>query len=461
MPEIRLEDTIAAVATPPGEGGVAVIRVSGPDTFKIVGKVFHPKKGNLADFESHTIHLGEIHGPESAVDQVLVSLFRAPHSYTGEEVIEISSHGGLLITRKILDLLVRSGARHAEPGEFTKRAFLNGKIDLTQAEAVLDLIKAKSEKSLQAALRQLGGSLSQEIKTLKDGLMKIYAHLEAFLDFPEEDLEIYSDRQFLENFLRAEKAMRDLVSGFQRGAFLREGVRAAIVGRPNAGKSSLFNVLLSRDRALVSEFPGTTRDVLEEAVEIEGIYIRLADTAGLGEGLQNPLDKLGMEKTREVLKQADLYLYVIDGSVPFDSAEENLIKELDPSKPVLAVLNKSDLGIRSGNEMKRSLPSAEFAEVSSRTHAGIETLEKKLSSLILAEKIETAGEQITRLRHKNAVERAAEALGRGRESFERRESLEYSAADVKSALDALRELIGEVYSEDLLDVIFSEFCIGK
>ncbi len=311
MPKIDLEDTIAAIATPIGEGGISVIRLSGKDSFSILENVFHPQKGKLPEFPSHTIHLGKIvNDRDEILDEVLVSLFRAPHSYTAQDVIEISSHGGLIVTKNILDLLISKGARHAEPGEFTKRAFLNGKIDLAQAEAILDLIRAKSEKSRECAVRQLTGSLSQRFKVIKDELMKMYAHMEAFLDFPDEDLEVYSDTAFREKFARLEKEISSLIASFKRGSVLREGAVVAIAGKPNVGKSSLFNTLLARDRALVSELPGTTRDALEEAVEIGGIYMRLIDTAGLGPALENPLDRMGMERTRQVLGQTRFFLYL-------------------------------------------------------------------------------------------------------------------------------------------------------
>lgn len=462
MPGIRIEDTIAAVATPAGEGGIAVIRLSGRSAIEIASKVFIPKKGALKDFASHTLHFGEIKENKTLLDQAVAGIFIAPHSYTGEDVVEISSHGGILVTRKILNLLFAAGARHAEPGEFTKRAFLNGRIDLTQAEAVLDIIKAKSEKSLETAVSQLSGTLSRKFKNLKDSVMKIYAHLESFLDFPDEDLEIYSDTEFAKKFAEVEAQMKELIDSFRRGSIFREGVRAAIVGRPNAGKSSLFNVLLARDRALVSEVPGTTRDMIEEAVEIEGFYIRLLDTAGLSAEAANSLDKMGMEKTREAVKNADFYIYVADGSMAWNAEEEKILSELSPDKPVLAVLNKSDLGVKADLEKNKSkIKFSAAVNVSTKTRDGIDRLEKSLGEIILKEKIEAGGEQITRLRHKNALEESLKNLKQARETFSRRESLEYVVEDVKASLDGLRELIGEVCSEDLLDVIFSEFCIGK
>lgn len=468
MPNIHLDDTIAAIATPLGEGGISVIRMSGVDAYKILGQVFKAKTGKLEDFASHTIHLGQIQEKDGrAVDQVLVSVFRAPHSYTGQDVLEISSHGGLVVTKHILQLLKNAGARHAEPGEFTKRAFLNGKIDLTQAEAVLDLIRAKSERSLEIAVRQLDGQLSHKFKILKDELMKIYAHMEAFLDFPEEDLEIYEDKTFLEKFHSLEAEMKQLIAGFKRGALLREGALIVLAGKPNVGKSSLFNALLARDRALVSEYPGTTRDALEEAVEIDGLYMRLLDTAGLSSDLEgHPVDKMGMERTRQALKEADCFLFVVDGTASLDAGDlrayeeiKKTFKEDEKIKPVLILINKSDLSQHLDRQSLQKMAPAKILEISAKTKQGFETLEKELSAIF--SKVENESEQITKLRHKNALEEALQSLGQAREAFSRQESLEFVITDLKSAIDTLREVVGEVYSEDLLDIIFSEFCIGK
>lgn len=468
MPEIHLDDTIAAVATPVGEGGIAVLRLSGPDCFKVLGKIFTPKTGSLETFPSHTIHYGSISEKGHKLDQALVSIFRAPHSYTGQDVIEVSSHGGLVVTQRILNLLISNGARHAEPGEFTKRAFLNGKIDLTQAEAVLDLIRAKSEKSLETAVRQLSGSLSQKFKALKDELMKMYAHMEAFLDFPEENLEIYEDKAFREKFSSALKELNGWIAGFKRGSLLREGAVVVIAGRPNVGKSSLFNALLSRDRALVSEHPGTTRDALEEAVEIGGIYMRLIDTAGLSKEMEraHPVDRLGIERTRKTLQDADCYLFTVEGSAPLEEADhsayEEIIKEQkkENQKQVIVLVNKCDLPKRlESAALKKIVKDHPVIEISTKTKQGFEKLEQALAETF--SKAEKESEQITRLRHKNALEGAREALARAEDAFTRQEPLELVIVDLKQTVDALRELVGEIYSEDLLDVIFSEFCIGK
>ncbi|MBN1689143.1 MAG: tRNA uridine-5-carboxymethylaminomethyl(34) synthesis GTPase MnmE [Candidatus Omnitrophica bacterium] len=469
MSKIQIDDTIAAIATPVGEGGISVIRVSGPKAMDVVSKVFRAGKlgeepvNFLKECPSHTIYLGKIvNDREETIDQVLLSLFKEPHSYTAEDVIEISSHGGFVVTKKILDLLIQHGARHAEPGEFTKRAFLNGKIDLTQAEAVLDLIKAKSEKSLETAVRQLAGELSMKLKGLKDEMMRMYAQLEAFIDFPEEDLEIFDDKIFLSRFEVLEQEIGRLLSSFKRGSLLKEGLSAVIVGKPNVGKSSLFNALLARDRALVSEMPGTTRDALEEAIEIEGVLFRLTDSAGLAPDIHHPLERMGMERTRRVLQDADLVLFVVDGSISLDESDRHVFETIDPEKKRLIVINKKDLPEKvSDQDLKELTKTFDFIRLSTKTRDNFEILESKMVKSFLGDGFGAEGEQITRLRHKNALEKARQSMTRAKTSFENRESLECVVIDLKEALDVLRELIGEVYSEDLLDVIFSEFCIGK
>lgn len=463
MVHIPTDDTIAAIATPLGEGGISVLRLSGPESFSILKSIFHPKNPTRFEaFETHTIHFGKIENQGQVYDEVLISIFKKHHSYTGEDLIEISAHGGMVLTRRILALLLEKGARPAEPGEFTKRAFLNGKIDLTQAEAVLDLIKSKSEKSLESAVSQLQGALSRRFQTLKNSMMKIYAHMEAFLDFPDEDLEIFEDSQFRHQLSEVEKELEQLIQSFKRGALFREGVSIAIVGRPNAGKSSLFNTLLARDRALVSEHPGTTRDVLEETIEIQGISIRLMDTAGLSQTLTHPLDQMGVQRTREVLGFADFYLYLIDGSVTLTREDHEAFHSIPNQKPILVLITKSDLPRQwKSQALQNFFPNAQALEVSTKTRKGIDALENKIADSLLGGTPAGDGEQITRLRHKQALDLSRLAWQKAIESFERRESLEIVILDLKAAIDHLRELIGEIYSEDLLDVIFSEFCIGK
>jgi len=463
MAKLEFDDTIAAVATPAGEGGIAVIRVSGPGAIKAVEPFFvsheHEK---LSEASANTICWGRFMDPAgSLVDQVLVSSFRAPRSYTGQDVIEISCHGGFAVTRKILGLLLGKGIRHAEPGEFTRRAFLNGKLDLTQAEAVLDLIHAKSDRSLDIAIRQLSGSLSRTLKELKDLLMRLLAHMEAHLDFPEEDLGINTKTGMQDQFTKIQEKIRSLMAGFERNQLIREGLLVTLVGKPNVGKSSLFNALLERDRALVSDMPHTTRDHLEEALEIRGFYVRLRDTAGLISTPEHPLDKMGMERTLQTLQESHLVLYAVDGSAPFEEADRHVFDLIPKDRKVIALVNKSDLPSRiKAKELETFLGDKSPIRLSAKTRAGFGELEEKIAAC-LEQGTSEAGEQITKLRHKKALESALEALQRAERSFQTKMSLEFVTPDLRAALEAMKEMTGEVYSEDLLDVIFSEFCIGK
>jgi tRNA modification GTPase len=464
MSKLDLEDTIAAVATPAGEGGIAVIRVSGPGAFDAVQPFFMSHEDQkLNEKPANTIHWGKFTDPVAKlpVDQVLVSIFRAPQSYTGQDVIEISCHGGFAVTKKILGLLLGKGVRHAEPGEFTRRAFLAGKLDLTQAEAVLDLIHARSDRSLDIAVRQLSGSLSRALKEMKEELLRLLAHMEAYLDFPEEDLEPGVKTGMQGRFESIQEKIRALVAGFARTQLIREGVLVTIVGKPNVGKSSIFNALLERDRALVSDLPHTTRDPLEEALEIRGFYIRLRDTAGLISTPEHPLDKMGMERTLEALRESDVILYVADGSAPLDEADRHVFDLIPQEKKMIALLNKSDLPLRPG--MKGSAGAAREKtgiRLSAKTREGFQKLEAEIAAFS-EQKTSESGEQITKLRHKKALEVALTHLQRAERAFHEKMSLEFVTPDLRAALESMKELTGEVYSEDLLDVIFSEFCIGK
>ena len=463
MSKLELDDTIAAVATPAGEGGIAVIRVSGPRAFEAVEPFFVSQEhGKLRETAANTICWGKFVDPAGLlVDQVLISCFRAPRSYTGQDVIEVSCHGGFAVTKKILGFLLGKDVRHAEPGEFTRRAFLNGKLDLTQAEAVLDLIHAKSDRSLDIAIRQLSGSLSRTLKELKDMLIRLLAHMEAYLDFPEEDLEINVKSGMQGQFTSIQEKIRLLIAGFERNQLIREGILVTLVGKPNVGKSSLFNALLERDRALVSDLPHTTRDHLEEALEIRGFYVRLRDTAGLVSTAEHPLDKMGMDRTLGALRESHVVLYVVDGSVPFEEADRHVFNLIPKDKKVITLVNKSDLPSLTGKkEFEAFLGDKSPIRLSAKTREGFGELEEEIAGC-LGQGIFEAGEQITKLRHKKALESALEALQRAERSFQTQMSLEFVTPDLRAALEAMNELTGEVYSEDLLDVIFSEFCIGK
>lgn len=457
------EDTIAALSTPPGEGGIAVIRISGKEALPLASRFFRPSKSkDLGREPSHTIHHGKwVDEKGEAIDTVLLSLFRAPHSYTGEDVAEVSSHGGVMVPRRILEILYRAGARPAEPGEFTKRAFLRGKIDLTQVESVLDLIRAKSEASLQTAMRQLEGRLSQKIDSLKERLLKIMVHLEAGLDFPDERLAVDSHEECLRQMRAVGEEIRLLLAGFERGARAREGVLTVIVGRPNAGKSSLLNVLLEKERALVSEIPGTTRDALEEEIQIEGRGLRIVDTAGMCLAAQDPLERMGIERTRLYFQAGHLFLFLLDGSTDWGPEDEAIFNEIR-EKNFLTVINKTDLpqkldlqSLTAGTN--RSAP----VLISCLKREGIDRLEKEILEKLKDQKIYQESPTLTRLRHKQAFENCLCSLLGAEEAMKNGFSPEFVLVDLKNSLDSLRELVGEIYSEDLLDVLFREFCIGK
>ncbi len=458
-----LDDTIAAISTPIGEGGIGIVRLSGRESLAIAKKIFKPKRSGF-DIEkapSHTIYFGHaVDEQGEVIDEVLVSVFRAPQSYTTEHMVEISAHGSMVSLKQILNLAIHYGARHAEAGEFTKRAFLNGRIDLAQAEAVLDMIRAKTDRALKVAVSQLGGELSREVRTIKDILMKTYAHMEAFLDFPDEHLEVYTNQELLGRHEEAERRIAALLSSFSQGEIIREGISAVIVGKANVGKSSLLNAFLKRDRAIVSEIPGTTRDVLEEQIELEGIPVRLIDTAGFWDS-KEPLSQVALQKTNEYIKRGDLFLLVSEATDPFSSGERAIRDQLN-GKPVIFVVNKVDLLPEGSCEAKlSSLEKAKTCLVSAKTGEGIGSLQKKIVEVIFGERLTNESAMITRLRHKNALEGSLDALKKSHETFLKQESLEFVVLDLKRALDCLRELVGEVYSEDLLDVIFKEFCIGK
>ncbi len=462
MPEINLEDTIAAISTPPGEGGIGIIRLSGPKAVSIAARMFRPLNGLVfEEAKSHAVHLGHICDEQgNVIDQVLITIFRRPKSYTAEDVVEISGHGGLRVLQKILGFALSLGARHAEPGEFTRRAFLNGRLDLAQAEAVLDLIRAKTDRSLEVALRQLAGKLSNEVKMVKDELMKLYAHLEAYLDFPDEHLEVYSSKEFQSKYKLVIERLERLVASFSKGEILREGALVIIVGRPNVGKSSLLNALLDRDRALVSEIPGTTRDILEESIELEGVWLRLVDTAGLWIS-SNPLEQAAMERTKRYFEEGDLFLWLLDASEGFSEGDGAIFKELK-GKKVIPVVNKIDTERKKDlSNLEKLVSRHEVCFLSAKTREGIENLEKKIVNSIFEGELGQESIMITRLRHKKALEASLDLLKKSFSTLLKKESIEFVALDLKQSLDALRELVGEVYSEDLLDVIFKEFCIGK
>lgn len=455
-----LHDTIAAIATPLGEGGLAVLRLSGVQALSIADQCFVPVgssslKPTVAP--SHTIHYGRIERDGNTVDEVLVAVMRAPRTFTREDVVEITCHGGLLPAKMILDLLLENGARLAEPGEFTKRAFLNGRIDLAQAEAVADLIHARTELAMSAANEQLAGKLSQRIETLRDDLVKTLAHIEAHIDFPDEDIAPDTKEQLLNRLERAVAFMDTLLRTANEGQILRRGVRTAIIGRPNAGKSSLLNQFLGHDRAIVSAMPGTTRDTIEETANIRGLPVVFIDTAGLREA-GDELEAEGIRRSRESLAKAELILHVLDGTEPLTAADEILLHEFESKKRIL-VRNKSDKTSRL--ELPEKFRAA-AVDVSCATGTGLEPLKDAIKECLWSGEIKAEMLQVMiNSRHQEALKRAREATLRTVDALRSGLTLELPAMDLRIAANAVGEIVGKTSTEDLLDSIFSQFCIGK
>ncbi len=455
-----LDDTIAAIATPLGEGGLAVIRLSGPQALTIADKSFVALGKSAVPpsaAPSHTIHYGKIMRHGRSVDEVMLAVLRAPRTLTREDVVEITCHGGLLPARLVLDTMLENGARLAEPGEFTRRAFLNGRIDLTQAEAVADLISARTELALAAANEQLAGKLSQRINLLRDDLIKTLAHVEAHIDFPDEDIAPDTKAQLTARLERGVKFMDELLRTANEGQILRRGIRAAIVGRPNAGKSSLLNQLLGHDRAIVSAIPGTTRDTIEETANIRGLPVVFVDTAGLREA-GDEIEAEGIRRSRESLVRAEFILQVLDGSEPLTAADEKYLAEFTGKKRIL-VRNKMDLPPR------LILPGgikAPVVEVCCLSGNGIEALKDAIKELIWAGEIRAEMLQVMiNSRHQEALTRARAATQRTLDALQSSQTLELVAMDLRIATNAVGEIVGKTTTEDLLDSIFSQFCIGK
>ena len=455
-----LEDTIAAIATPLGEGGLAVIRVSGSQALAVADKCFVPLgKGaiRISEAATHTIHYGKIVRDGKRVDEVMAAVMRAPRTLTREDVVEITCHGGLLAAKMVLDTVLESGARLAEPGEFTKRAFLNGRIDLAQAEAVADLISARTELALAAANEQLAGKLSQKINQVRDELMKTLAHVEAHIDFPDEDIAPNTKAELLARLERSIVFMEELLGTANEGQILRRGIRTAIVGRPNAGKSSLLNQLLGHERAIVSAIPGTTRDTIEETANIRGLPVVFVDTAGLREG-GDEIEAEGMRRSRDTLAKADLILHVMDNSEALTGADEKFLEELANRKRIV-VKNKMDLPARLVMSRQSDAP---VVEVCCITGKGIDALKDAIKKLVWAGEIRAEMlEAMINSRHQEALGRAAGATRRAVASLRAGETLELGAMELRMAANAVGEIVGKTTTEDLLDSIFSQFCIGK
>jgi tRNA modification GTPase len=451
-------DTIAAVATPPGEGGIGIVRVSGPDSIPIVERIFHGKKP-LSHGRNREMQYGFIKdGEGQPIDEVLAVVMRAPRSYTREDVVEIHCHGGMAPLGRILELVLMGGARLAEPGEFTKRAFLRGRLDLSQAEAVMDVIRAQSDRGLQLAMEQLRGALGRRVAALRQDLLGALAELEARLDFPEEDIPPEDRGATCEIINRCKMAIEELLAGFKGGRALREGVRTVILGRPNVGKSTLLNTLLGEERAIVTPIPGTTRDVIEEVVIIRGVPVRLVDTAGIRKGLDE-VERLGVERARQQAARADLILLVIDGSVPLEEGDLRLMGELG-GRQAIVLINKGDLPQKTFPEdVKAYLPEAPVLKVSLKDGWGLDELKQTIYDEAVGQSLE--GVMVASLRHAEALEEALGAVRAAGEAAVAGLSDELICIDLRAALAALGKITGESVDGDLLDEIFSRFCLGK
>jgi tRNA modification GTPase len=456
------DDTIAAISTPVGQGGIGIIRMSGPEAFSIADRIFRSgTPGTPSAAPSRRMLYGQITDPadEHMVDEVLLCVMRAPHSYTCEDVVEINCHGGMVSVRKILELVLRQGARLSAPGEFTKRAFLHGRIDLSQAEAVLDIINAKTEESMKIACEQLRGGLTGRLSELREQLIEISAFVEAYIDFPEDEIEAASKERIEKRLLETRHEIRRLSNTFNEARFFRDGLSVAIVGRPNVGKSSLLNTLLMKDRAIVTDLPGTTRDLIEDYLNIGGLPIRIMDTAGIRNS-DEVIEQEGIRRSMQAIEQADFIIAMFDSSEPLRKEDLDLIA-LIRSKNAVMVFSKADLPCVVSLENIMS-EGRQYLHLSTVTGEGIDELKTVIfESNIPDWKEEREGVIVTNMRHKTALDSAAESLGRAAELLSRNEPLELFSIEMRDALNRIGEITGVISSDDILNKIFSSFCIGK
>lgn len=454
-----LFDTIAAISTPRGEGGIGIIRISGDKSFEILDKIFNIKNPNR-DLGFYKFNYGFIHDNGKIVDEVMAVRMKAPKTYTCEDVVEINCHGGHLISEKVLELVLKYGARHAEQGEFTKRAFMNGRIDLSQAEAVMDIIQGKTEKSISLSLEQLRGDLRDKIGSFKKALLDVTAHVNVVLDYPEEGIDDPLPSNLRKNLENVYAEADRLISSYDKGKKIKEGIKTVIAGKPNVGKSTLLNSLLKEERAIVTHIPGTTRDVIEEIINIKGIPLVLTDTAGIRK-TEDIVENIGVEKSKKFIENADLVLLVLDASRELESEDREVIEEIqNNNKKMIVLLNKIDL--------ERKIELDEFGlenilEISAKDNIGIEDMEERIYSYIVEEKVEDSSEKliITNIRHKTALEKTKDAIRNIFETIDAGMPMDLISVDLKEALDSLSEITGEISSEDILDHVFGNFCVGK
>lgn len=459
---IMISDTIAAISTAVGEAGIAVIRVSGPQSITEVDQLFRGKQ-SLVDADSHTVHYGYIIDPDSGekMEEVLVTIMRAPRSFTTEDVVEISSHGGVVSVRRLMELLLQQQIRIAEPGEFTKRAFLNGRIDLSQAEGVIDLIRSKSDKAFSVALRQVEGKLSRQIKPLQQILIEMVAHIEVNIDYPEHDVESVTSDFIKQKSLEVMNGIDELLRTANEGKILREGITTAIVGRPNVGKSSLLNTLAQDNRAIVTDIPGTTRDVIEEFVTINNIPLKLLDTAGIRETI-DVVEKIGVERSRTAVNDADLILLVLNHNEALHEDEIQLLEQIK-DRQVIIIVNKMDLYRQLDLvKLEEYFPKESIVTMSVKDQKGIDKLEEAISNLFFGGKLESADlTYVSNVRHIALLKQAKRSLQDAYQASDDMIPIDLIQIDVRLAWEQLGEIIGDSAPDSLIDQIFSQFCLGK
>ncbi|MBC2851103.1 tRNA uridine-5-carboxymethylaminomethyl(34) synthesis GTPase MnmE [Cetobacterium sp. 8H] len=453
-------DTIAAISTPRGEGGIGIVRMSGSDALCILTKIFRPisnKKVN--ELRNFSINYGHLYDGETLIDEVLVSIMKGPNTYTKEDIVEINCHGGFLITEKVLELVLKSGARIAEIGEFTRRAFMNGRLDLTQAEAVIDLIHGKTDKSISLSLNQLRGDLREQIEILKKQLLDVSAHVNVVLDYPEEGIDDPLPDDLVDNLHNVINTTDTLIRSYNKGKMIKEGVKTAIVGKPNVGKSSLLNSVLREERAIVTHVAGTTRDIIEEVINLNGIPLVLVDTAGI-RNTDDLVENIGVEKSKELIDKADLVLFVVDNSRELDDEDLKIHERINSDK-VIGLINKTD--VESKLDITPLTKIKKWIKISALEKIGIDAMEDEIYKYIVSGHVEDSSEKlvITNVRHKSALEKTKQAVENIFETIDMGLPMDLIAVDLKEALDSLSEVTGEISNEDLLDHIFSNFCVGK
>lgn len=455
-------DTIAAIATAMSNSGIGIVRISGDEALDVADRIFRPKKGSrkVSDMETHTIHYGYVTDGDEVIDEVMLLIMKAPRSYTCEDTIEIDCHGAVLVMKKILETVLKYGARPAEPGEFTKRAFLNGRIDLSQAESVIDVINAQNELALKSSVSQLQGAVLEKIKAIRAVVLHEIAFIESALDDPEHvSLEGYPE-QLHEIMSDAHSKVKKLLDSSDNGKMLKEGINTAIVGKPNAGKSSLLNILVGEERAIVTEIAGTTRDILQEQIQIGGIGLNVIDTAGIRD-TEDIVEKIGVNKSREYIEKADLIIYVVDSSTELDENDQEIIEAIQ-NKKAIVLLNKSDLDAKTDASVLQTQLSKPILSISAKNNTGIHELETLIEEMFFSGKLSFNDEvYITNIRQKNALAEAQNSLKMVLQSIADGMPEDFFTIDMMNAYEALGTIIGESVGEDLVNEIFSKFCMGK